>query len=70
MVICKKITKILIIIQTPLSIIGIMVPILIRNYFPNYILSTHAMQILLFAGLFKGSVVAVNALWSLKNGNL
>ena len=67
----KKITKILIIIQTPLSIIGyIMIPILIRNYFPNYILSTHAMQILLFAGLFKGSVVAVNALWSLKEWKL
>jgi O-antigen/teichoic acid export membrane protein len=63
----KKITIILFFAQIPLVILGyFLIPILITDYFPNYILSISAMQILLFAGFFKGSVVGANALWSIK----
>jgi O-antigen/teichoic acid export membrane protein len=64
----KKITGLLIIIQVPLAIISYyLIPILITRYFPNYVSATFTMQILLFAGVLKGCVVGVNALWSLKS---
>jgi O-antigen/teichoic acid export membrane protein len=64
----KKITLILFLIQIPLAIIGYyIIPVIITVYFPNYILSIVTMQILLFAGVFKGSVIGVNALWSMKS---
>lgn len=42
-------------------------PIVVTAYFPKYVLSISIMQILLVAGIFRGSVVGVNALWSIKN---
>jgi len=63
----KKITIIMLGIQIAIAIIGFLsIPTLISCFFPNYIQSTSVMQILLFAGIFKGSVVGVNALWSMK----
>jgi O-antigen/teichoic acid export membrane protein len=63
----KKITGVLLALQTPLVCIFIfIIPYAISNFFPLYIESTRAMQILLAAGLFKGSVVGVNVLWSIK----
>lgn len=63
----KKITLILLSIQIPLAIIGYFaIPTLISAFFTNYIQSTHVMQILLLAGVFRGSVIGVNALWSMK----
>lgn len=64
----KKITLLLFLIQITLASIGyFLVPVIITNYFSAYILSIRTMQILLFAGVFTGSVVGVNALWSTKN---
>lgn len=64
----KKLTLGLIAFQVPFAIVGyIIIPKAIITYFPNYTPSISSMQILLFAGLFKGSVIGVNALWSLKN---
>ena len=64
----KKITLLLLIIQTPLAIIGFyLIPGVITLYFSKYILSIGVMQILLFAGVFIGSIVGVNALWSMKS---
>ncbi len=64
----KKITIILISIQLPLAIFGYYaVPVIVENFFPKYVQSILVMQILLFAGVFRGSVVGVNALWSLKS---
>lgn len=64
----KKITVLLFFIQLPLAIAGYyIIPVVINVYFPNYILSIKPMQILIFAGLFKGSIVGVNALWSIKD---
>jgi O-antigen/teichoic acid export membrane protein len=63
----KKITILLLIIQIPLAIIGFLaIPMAVNTFFPNYIESVIIMQILIFAGVFKGSVIGVNALWSLK----
>lgn len=64
----KKITLILFLIQIPLAILGYyIIPLAINAFFPNYILSINTMQILIFAGVFKGSVIGVNALWSIKD---
>lgn len=64
----KKITILLLFIQLPLAIIGyFIVPVAIKAFFPLYLPSTAVMQILLFAGVFKGSVVGVNVLWSMKD---
>ena len=64
----KNITLLLVIIQLPLAIIGYYaIPIAITTYFPNYLMSIKTMQILIFAGFFKGSVIGVNVLWSIKN---
>ncbi|TXD50339.1 MULTISPECIES: oligosaccharide flippase family protein [unclassified Polaribacter] len=66
----KKITVLLLLIQIPLSIIGYyLIPIAVSNLFPDYVLSIPIMQILIFAGMFKGSVIGVNALWSMKRWN-
>ncbi|MGE0635309.1 MAG: oligosaccharide flippase family protein [Bacteroidia bacterium] len=63
----KKITLVLLVILTPIAIIGYFIcPILVHKFFQPYILSIPVMQVLLFAGVFSGSVIAVNALWSLK----
>jgi O-antigen/teichoic acid export membrane protein len=67
----KKVTLILLGIQLPIAIIGFLfIPSLITYFFSNYIQSTAVMQILLFAGIFKGSLVGVNALWSMKKWKL
>ena len=64
----KKITLILFFIQIPFAILGFyLIPIVVAAYFPKYILSISITQILLVAGVFRGSVVGVNALWSMKN---
>jgi O-antigen/teichoic acid export membrane protein len=69
-ILVKKITGLLLLIQIPLSVIGYyLIPIAVSNLFPNYVLSIPIMQILLFAGMFKGSVIGVNALWSMKKWN-
>lgn len=63
----KKITAILLLIQTPLVIIGyFIIPVLVESFFTSYILSIPVMQILLIAGMMKGSVIGVNILWSMK----
>jgi len=63
----KKITLILLVVLTPIAILGYFVcPYLIQEFFPNYIASITVMRILLFAGVFSGAVIGVNALWSLK----
>lgn len=63
----KKVTVILLLVLTPLAVIGYFVcPILIDYFFPDYAASSHIMQILLFAGVFSGAVIGVNALWSMK----
>lgn len=63
----KKVTWLLLLIQTPLVLIGFFaIPPLVEHFFPSYILSTTPMQILLIAGLMKGSVIGVNILWSMK----
>lgn len=64
----KKMTITLISIQLPLVLIGFFtIPNIIITYFPNYEYSIPAMRILLIAGLFKGSVIGANVLWSIKN---
>ncbi|NEU10281.1 oligosaccharide flippase family protein [Flavihumibacter sp. R14] len=64
----KKITLFLFIGQLLLAIVGYyIIPFLVKVYFPTYILSISTMQILLFAGVFKGSVIGANALWSMKH---
>jgi hypothetical protein len=64
----KKITLFLFVGQLALAIVGYyIIPYLIRVYFPVYSLSITTMQILVFAGVFKGSVIGVNALWSMKH---
>lgn len=64
----KKITYLLLILQTPILILGyILIPILVPKFFPNYIESITVIKILLLAGMIKGSVVGVNVLWSMKN---
>lgn len=63
----KKITIVLLLVLTPLAIIGYFVsPLLINYFFPDYAASASIMQILLFAGAFSGAVIGVNALWSMK----
>ncbi|MCI3936816.1 oligosaccharide flippase family protein [Chryseobacterium aahli] len=63
----KKITVLLFIIQLPLFVIGyFVIPIVVTDYFPNYIESIIPMQILLLAGIMKGSVIGVNVIWSMK----
>lgn len=63
----KKITIILLCLQLPFAILGIFViPYAITSYFPNYEGSILPMQILLLAGIFKGSIIGVNVLWSIK----
>ncbi len=63
----KKITLILFGLLLPIVIIGyIVLPLFIKTYFSQYVFSTVSMQILLIAGLFKGSVIGVNVLWSIK----
>lgn len=63
----KKITLLLITVQLPFAFAGIyFIPIMIESYFPNYVESTLPMQILLFAGVMKGSVIGANVLWSIK----
>jgi O-antigen/teichoic acid export membrane protein len=64
----KKITIILLAVLTPIAILGYFIcPILIEKFFPAYLASAPIMQILLFAGVFSGSVIGVNALWSMKS---
>jgi O-antigen/teichoic acid export membrane protein len=64
----KKITILLLLILTPIAIIGYFAcPFLIDTFFPAYAQSARVMQILLFAGVFSGSVIGVNALWSMKS---
>ena len=64
----KKITIGLFFVQLPLALLGYyLLPFFIKSYFPVYVLSTTTMQILIFAGFFKGCVVGANALWSIKN---
>jgi len=64
----KKITVLLLIILTPIAIFGaLLCPIIIEKYFPNYISSATIMQVLIIAGVFSGSVISVNSLWSLKS---
>jgi O-antigen/teichoic acid export membrane protein len=62
-----KITILILTLLTPVAIIGyFIIPSLIRDFFPAYIQSIPSMRILLFAGIFSGSIIGVNALWSLK----
>lgn len=64
----KKITLLLLIVLTPIAIIGYLIcPYLIEEFFPNYIKSAPSMQILLLAGVLSGAVIGVNALWSMKS---
>jgi O-antigen/teichoic acid export membrane protein len=64
----KNITKVLLGGQLVLAILGyFLIPYIVTGYFPNYKLSISAMQILLFAGVFRGGVIGVNALWSIKS---
>lgn len=63
----KKITVLLLIIQIPLFVVGyFVIPKVVTDFFPNYIQSIVPMQILLFAGIMKGSVIGVNVIWSMK----
>lgn len=63
----KKVTVVLFLILTPIAIVGYFVcPYLIEQFFPNYAASISIMQIFLFAGVFSGAVIGVNALWSMK----
>lgn len=63
----KQITILLLAVQLPLFIVGyFVIPPVIHTYFPVYAESILPMQILLFAGIMKGSVVGVNVLWSMK----
>jgi O-antigen/teichoic acid export membrane protein len=66
----KKITILLLLVQLPMFIAGYyIIPPAINRFFPNYIPSIVPMQILLFAGIMKGSVVGVNVIWSIKKWN-
>ena len=63
----KKITKLLLMILIPIAIIGYFIcPYLIESLFPKYVKSIPIMQILIFASVFNGAVIGVNALWSMK----
>lgn len=63
----KKVTLLLLVIQIPIATIGVfLIPLLINTFFTNYIGSIFIMQILLFAGVLRGSVVGANALYSMK----
>ena len=64
----KKITWILVLFQFPLVVIGfLLIPIVISKFFPNYLLSTTPMQILLIAGYFKGCTAGMNAMTSTRS---
>lgn len=64
----KKITILLLAIQTPILILCFfLVPSLVVKFFPNYAGSLTVIQILLTAGVLKGSVIGVNVLWSMKS---
>lgn len=64
----KKITLLIVVIQAILAIIGVSIlPFLVSSLFPQYVGSTKAMQILVFAGMSKGSIVGVNVLISIKS---
>ena len=64
----KKITFVLASLQLPFVIVGFfIIPIAINRFFPNYSLSAEVMQLLIIAGYFKGCVVGVNAVWSMKS---
>lgn len=66
----KKITIILLMMQLPIFVVGYFaIPPVIKTYFPVYSESIVAMQILLFAGIMKGSVIGVNVIWSIKKWN-
>lgn len=52
------------------SIGYLLVPSLIVNFFPYYIDSIYVMKILIFAGVFQGSVIGVNVLLSMKKWKL
>lgn len=66
----KRITVMLFIVQIPLVILGYnLIPYLVSAFFPKYVLSITIMKILLLAGAFKGCVIGVNALWSMKKWN-
>lgn len=63
----KKITLLTILIQLPLALIAFLVmPYFTYSFFPQYIESIRAMQILVCAGMFKGSIIGVNVLISIK----
>jgi hypothetical protein len=51
----------------PLVAIGyVALPWLVTSFFPDYVRGIPAARLLLIASLFNGSVIGVNALWSLK----
>ena len=64
----KKITLILFPLLIFVAMLGsYLIPIFVPKFFPKYELSVVSMQILMFAGAFKGSAVGVNVLWSIKS---
>lgn len=66
----KKITILLLVAQLPIVALGYyLIPPLVSTYFPAYNESIVPMQILLLAGILKGSVVGVNVIWSIRKWN-
>lgn len=54
-----------------IAVFGVLiVPFLIKFFFPAYVKSIPAMKILFFAGVFNGSVIGVNVLLSMKKWKL
>lgn len=63
----KNITKIFLLLLFIGIVASLIVPFVINSYFPNYNKSIKLMQILFFAGVFNGSVIGVNVLYSVKD---
>lgn len=64
----KKVTIILFSLLIIIAAVGsYLIPLIVPKFFPQYLQSIEPMQILFFAGAFKGSVVGVNVLWSIKS---
>lgn len=64
---CWKTTVVLIFVTVPLAVLGwFCLPPVIAMFFPNYVPSTRATQLMLFSIVGSALAVCANALWSLK----
>jgi len=62
-----KVGVLVLVLMTPIALLcALAVPWAVPLFFPKYVSGVPAAQILIFASVFYGAVIGVNALWSLK----